>query len=243
MSNIEERLRDAMAFRAQAVPDDGRPLPAPRRASGKGPLRIAAATLAVAATITGTVLLTAPSPAPQDPIIVAMSVSGIQPDTRPQVIVFLCKGGDVHPSCHSEKATDQERADIEAALRAMPEVESLLHESRQEALANFRRQYKDDPELVRLIAEDDLPESFRILPTEEAGYSAVARAASHLPGVSVTVDQACVRDSSALKDFLRLNDPCSFENDAVVHNGERPRASIGWSSLAPAARIGRTGEA
>ncbi|MGV9379016.1 hypothetical protein ACWDRB_24575 [Nonomuraea sp. NPDC003707] len=69
MTGIEERLRDALAARAEAVRDDGRPrrLPAPReRSSGArwwAPLAVAAAILIVVAT-TVAVTRTVASPAP-----------------------------------------------------------------------------------------------------------------------------------------------------------------------------------
>ncbi|MEV4362465.1 hypothetical protein [Nonomuraea sp. NPDC049625] len=70
MTGIEERLRDALAARAESVRDDGRPrrLPAPReRSSGarwRAPLAVAAAILiVVAATVAVTRTVTSPAPA------------------------------------------------------------------------------------------------------------------------------------------------------------------------------------
>ncbi|MBB5775801.1 hypothetical protein [Nonomuraea jabiensis] len=70
MTGIEERLRDALAARAETVRDDGRPrhLPAPReRSSGArwwAPLAVAAAILiVVAATVVVTRTVTSPAPA------------------------------------------------------------------------------------------------------------------------------------------------------------------------------------
>ncbi|MEU4535482.1 hypothetical protein AB0G15_11505 [Streptosporangium sp. NPDC023825] len=69
MTEIEDRLRDAMAARAESVRDDGRPraLPAPRGTSGArwwAPIAVAAAIVTVvAATVAGTRTVTPPTPA------------------------------------------------------------------------------------------------------------------------------------------------------------------------------------
>ncbi|MEW1846637.1 hypothetical protein AB0392_52545 [Nonomuraea angiospora] len=89
MTGIEERLRDALAAKAEAVRDDGRPrsLPAPReRSSGArwwAPLAVAAAILiVVAATVAVTRTVTSPAPAVRPtPVTWAPPIEQVWPGT------------------------------------------------------------------------------------------------------------------------------------------------------------------
>ncbi|MCW2879626.1 MAG: hypothetical protein JWQ95_3726 [Sphaerisporangium sp.] len=216
MNSIEDRLRGAMAARAETVGDDHRPLPAPqsRRASVRSPIRIAAIALAVAVTAFGVIRLVAPSPGPQEESIVAMSMNGMALSGTPDVAVFLCKDGDPFPSCKGGGITKTERENLQRTLEARPEVEGIAFENRQQAWENFRRQNEDNLQLLQAIVPEDMPESFRARIKAGADFSAVARAASELPGVSNSVDQACLLDNSylwgAVKKILGLGEQCSF---------------------------------
>ncbi|MEU4235342.1 permease-like cell division protein FtsX [Nonomuraea sp. NPDC026600] len=216
MNSIEERLRDAMAARAEIVGDDDRPLPAPRprRSSRGGLVRVAAVALTVAATALGVARLAAPLLEPQESIV-AMSLSGTVSSGGPEVAVFLCKDGDSLTSCAGGgEITKTEWKDLERALEARPEVESVRFEDRQQAWENFRRHYKDNPELLKATTPTDMPESFRARIRAGAKPSTVAQAASELPGVSMSVDQACLIDNSPpwgiVKRLLGRGEQCSF---------------------------------
>lgn len=220
MNSIEDRLRDAMAARAETVGDDHRPLPAPRsrRASGKGPIRTVAVALAVVATVFGVTRLVSLSSGPEESIV-AMTMSGTAPSGTPEVSVFLCKDGDPFPGCEGREGrgiTETERDDLRRMLEARPEVEGVAFQDRRQAWEDFRRQNEDDhPELVRAIRPGDMPESFRARIRAGADPSAVARAASGLPGVSNSVDRACILDKihplGLVKEILGLGEQCSFE--------------------------------
>ncbi|MEV6155525.1 permease-like cell division protein FtsX [Nonomuraea sp. NPDC052129] len=210
MNSIEERLRDAMTARAEIVRDDQRPFPAPRpsRGSRKGMIRVAAVTLTVAATAFGVVELTTPSLEPQESIV-AMSPSSTVPSGGPEVSVFLCMA-----SCASGEITTAERKSLQLALAARPEVESVSFEDQQQAWNSFRQAYKDNPQLLKATTVTDMPESFRARLRAGADFSAVAKAASELPGVSVSVDQACALDNAPpwgfIKRLLGRAEQCSF---------------------------------
>ncbi|MFD8533768.1 permease-like cell division protein FtsX [Streptosporangium canum] len=75
-------------------------------------------------------------------------------------------------------------------------MESIRFEDQQQARENFRRKYEDDPELLKATPPMDMPKSFRARIRAGADSSAVAQAASELPGVSISVDQACLIDNS-----------------------------------------------
>jgi hypothetical protein len=215
MNSIEERLRDAMAARAEIVGDDDRPLPAPRprRGSGGGLVRVAAVTLTVAVTALGVAGLAASLLEPQENIV-AMSLSGAVSAEGPQVAVFFCRAGDSFASCAGGEITTTERKDLQRALEAWPEVESVRFEDRQQAWENFRRQYEDNPELLKATTPTDMPESFRARIRAGADSSAVAQAASELPGASMSVDQACLIDNGPpwgfVKRLLGRGEQCSF---------------------------------
>ncbi|WP_433515126.1 permease-like cell division protein FtsX [Nonomuraea sp. CA-143628] len=214
MNSIEERLRDAMSARAEIVRDDQRPFPAPRpsRGSRKGVVRVAAVTMAVAVTIFGVVELTAPSLEPQESIV-AMSQSSTVSE-GPEVSAFLCTDGMSIASCAGVGITPAERKNLQLALEARPEVESVRFEDQQQAWDSFRQAYKDNPRLLKATTLTDMPESFRARIRAGADSSAVAKAASELPGVSVSVDQTCAIDSASfwgiVKRFLGRAEQCSF---------------------------------
>src|SRR4051812_31993084 len=68
--------------------------------------------------------------------------------TKIEVSVFLDDG-----------VTDQQRTDIETALRALPVVRDAAYESKEEAVRRYRLQYKDQPALLEAGTVDNLPES------------------------------------------------------------------------------------
>lgn len=215
MNSIEGRLRDAMAARAQIVGDDDRPLPAPRRrrSSGGSLVTVTVVVLTIAVTALGVVRLAAPSVEPQESVV-AVSMSGTVPSGGPEVSIFLCKDGEFFTSCAGGGITESERMNLQRALVARPEVESVRFEDRQQAWENFRRQYENNPELLKATTSTDMRESFRARIRAGANFSAVAQAASELPGVAVSVDQACLIDNSPpwgiVKRLLGLDEQCSF---------------------------------
>ncbi|WP_371782110.1 permease-like cell division protein FtsX [Streptosporangium subroseum] len=192
MSIIEDRLRDAMAARAEAVPDDDRPLPAPRarRARRTAPIAIAAAVLLVAGTAFGAVRLGEPSPGSPE-TVVAMSMGGSKPSDPPEVRVFPCKGADPWQNCEGA-ATEAEKEEIRRMLEARPEVEAVVFRDQRTNWESFRSENKDNATLLRVIAVEDMPESFTALIRPDADSLAVARAAGELPGVANAIDKDCL---------------------------------------------------
>ncbi|MDP9848166.1 permease-like cell division protein FtsX [Streptosporangium lutulentum] len=192
MSIIEDRLREAMAARAEAVPDDDRPLPAPRvrRAGWTTPVAIAAAVLLVAGTILGTVRLGEPSPGSPE-TIVAMSMGGTEPSDTPEVRVFPCKGAEPWQNCEGA-ATEAEKEEIRRMLEARPEVEDVVFRDQRTNWESFRRENKDNATLLQVITVEVMPESFTARIRPDADSLAVARAAGELPGVANAIDKDCL---------------------------------------------------
>ncbi|MFI7148214.1 permease-like cell division protein FtsX [Nonomuraea sp. NPDC050022] len=176
-------------------------------------IRVAAVTLTVAVTVFGVVELTAPSLEPQESIV-AMSQDSTVPSGGPEVSVFFCGDSDPRDSCVGGGITTAERQNLQLALEARPEVESVSFEDQQQAWDNFRQAYKDKPLLLKSTALTDMPESFRARIRAGADRSAVAKAASELPGVSMSVDQVCSLDNASfwgyVKRLLGRAEQCSF---------------------------------
>jgi cell division transport system permease protein len=100
-----------------------------------------------------------------------------------QVSIFLADG-----------VTDQQRQAIKTQLEHSPEVKSFIYESKAEAYARFKEQFKQQPELVQNTPQDALPESFRVELVNPERYQVIAQ---EFPNGKNGVDQ--VRDEG---DFL-----------------------------------------
>ncbi|GLW09387.1 hypothetical protein Misp01_45160 [Microtetraspora sp. NBRC 13810] len=202
-----------MAAHTRTVPDDDRPLPGPRarHATGKGAVKVTAVALAVTATVLGVVRLTAPAADPSKEHILAMAMSGAASSVIPGVAVFLCRDDDIYRSCAGGKVTEGERAGILRTLEAMPDVEAVTFESREQAWEKFRTQYADNDELLKAVNFSDMPESFQARIRAGGDASAVARAAGELPGVSNSINKACLFASG---------EECSFSGNG--RESQRP---------------------
>jgi cell division transport system permease protein len=105
-----------------------------------------------------------------------------------QVSVFLTK--DV---------TQPERDAIRQQLQQLPDVQQVYYESKQQAFARFKVQFKDVPSLVNNTDASALPESFRVKLKDPRKYTIVASAVQNMPGV----DEVQGR-SKALENFFRF---------------------------------------
>jgi cell division transport system permease protein len=94
----------------------------------------------------------------------------------------------------ADNVTDQQRSAIDAKLKASSEVKSVIHETKAEAYARFKEQFKQQPELVANTPQDALPESFRVELVNPERYQVIA---ADFPKGKDGVDQ--VRDEG---DFL-----------------------------------------
>src|SRR3954471_4389980 len=103
--------------------------------------------------------------------------------TKIEVSVFLTDG-----------VTDQQRTDVETALRALPVVRDVSYESKEEAVRRYRLQYKDQPGLLEAGTVDNLPESFRVKLRDPTQFETVSSAVEGMPGIDVVVDQKAILD-------------------------------------------------
>ncbi len=106
-----------------------------------------------------------------------------------EVSVYLCGPLSDAPTCAGQAVTDAQRDELEADLRAMPEVDRVFYESKQEAYDHFRDQFADSPELVENVTADVLPESFRVKLDDPTQFEVVSDAFAGRPGVEEVQDQ------------------------------------------------------
>jgi cell division transport system permease protein len=112
---------------------------------------------------------------------------------RVEVSVFLCGADSTAPSCAGGAVTDEQRDEIEADLRALPQVEEVFYESQQEAYERFQEQFADSA-IAENVTPEALPESFRVKLTDPTQYAVVASAFDGRPGVELVQDQRAILD-------------------------------------------------
>jgi cell division transport system permease protein len=120
-----------------------------------------------------------------------------------QLSIYLCTATSVSPQCHQNgPATQTEKNQIAADLRALPQVEKVYYESQAQAYQHFRQDFSRDPSFTNLVTRSEIPDSFQVkLHNAEADYNIVAGTVQGRPGV----DQI-VNDSSILAKFYKLLD-------------------------------------
>ncbi len=95
---------------------------------------------------------------------VSLTLFGLSLMVRNQV--NLMKGywtGKIEVSIYLRNDVTQEQRDqLQAELQAMPEVERVQFESREEAFERFKQQFKDSKDLIETTSPEVLPESFRV---------------------------------------------------------------------------------
>ncbi|WP_456823784.1 permease-like cell division protein FtsX [Cellulomonas sp. P5_E12] len=120
-----------------------------------------------------------------------------------EVSVFLCPQNSTEPTCASGEVTDDQKADIQAALDSpeiKPYVEHVYTESKEQAYDAFQKQFKDQF-WATAATVDDMNSSYRIKLTDPKQYQVVADVVSGRPGVEDVKDQQRLFD----KLFTVLN--------------------------------------
>ena len=105
-----------------------------------------------------------------------------------EVSVFLCGAESDTPSCAAGAVNDQQRSEIEADLRALPQVDRVFYESQQDAYQRFKEQFKNSA-IADNVTADALPESFRVKLKDPRQFAVVASAFQGRPGVEQVQDQ------------------------------------------------------
>jgi cell division transport system permease protein len=138
---------------------------------------------------------------------IALSLFGAALMLRNQVGVM--KGfwyGKVEVSIFlKDDVTQQQRDQLLADLNAMPEVQRVYFESKQDAYKRFKEQFKDTPDIVANTTPDVLPESFRVKLKDPKKFDVVSSAFADRPGVVNVFNQ---RD--LLRNFFTVLNTFSF---------------------------------
>ncbi|MEU4831954.1 permease-like cell division protein FtsX [Streptosporangium sp. NPDC023615] len=121
-----------------------------------------------------------------------------------EVSVFLCDKNSPFPNCKgSAGIKENERAELEAMIKALPQVESVTFESEAQAYQNWKDR-TNDPVMVEAIDVADLPESFRVKLKDPDTYDAVIDTIKGAKGVSNVVNQKALLDKVfGLMEMLR----------------------------------------
>lgn len=108
------------------------------------------------------------------------------------VSIFLCNKNDASASgsakCSKGAVTSEQKKQIEADLDKMDIVETVHHESADEAYKHYREQYSDTP-IASMITPDQMQESYRVKLQDPEKYKVVATAFAGRDGVESVQDQ------------------------------------------------------
>ncbi|WP_175408011.1 permease-like cell division protein FtsX [Streptomyces sp. TRM64462] len=106
------------------------------------------------------------------------------------VTIYLCNKNDAGfaENCSKGAVTAQQKEQIETDLGKLDIVESVQHETADEAYKHYREQYGDTA-LASVVTPDQMQESFRVKLKNPEKYEVVATAFSGRAGVHSVQDQ------------------------------------------------------
>ncbi|GLF93435.1 permease-like cell division protein FtsX [Streptomyces yaizuensis] len=106
------------------------------------------------------------------------------------VSIFLCNKNDATTSrsCAKGAVTDQQKHQIKADLEKMDVVETVHHETSEQAYKLYKKQYGDTG-IAATITPDQMQESFRVKLKDPEKYQVVASAFAQRDGVHQVRDQ------------------------------------------------------
>jgi cell division transport system permease protein len=97
---------------------------------------------------------------------------------RAQVAIFL-----------TEDVTAAQRTSLDMALQAHPLVTDVKYESREEAFRRFVDLWSDEPDLIKAVQPDQLPEAFRVTLKDPDSYPAFVDSLRAVHGINDIVGQ------------------------------------------------------
>ena len=105
-----------------------------------------------------------------------------------EVSVFLCGEVSNAPSCAGGEVTQTQREQIRTDLDAMPQVQKIYYESKQQAYERFKQQFKNSA-IVDNVTAEQMPESFRVKLVDPEQYPIIASAFIGRDGIEQVQDQ------------------------------------------------------
>ncbi|WP_020139051.1 permease-like cell division protein FtsX [Streptomyces sp. 351MFTsu5.1] len=112
------------------------------------------------------------------------------------VSIFLCNKSDAEsdPNCAKGAVTEDQKKDILSDLKKMSVVQTVLHESQDEAYKHYKEQFGDSP-LAASLTPDQMQESYRIKLKDPEKYQVIATAFNGRDGVQSVQDQKGILDN------------------------------------------------
>jgi cell division transport system permease protein len=105
-----------------------------------------------------------------------------------EVSVFLCGQDSSQPSCAAGEVTQAQRDEIRGDLDALPQVEKIYYESKNQAYKRFKEQFKNSA-IVDNVSPDQMPESYRVKLVNPEQFPIIASAFAGRPGIDEVQDQ------------------------------------------------------
>ncbi|MGR6924329.1 permease-like cell division protein FtsX [[Actinomadura] parvosata] len=138
-----------------------------------------------------------------------------------QVKVFLCVQGSPLPACggtmpasptdgegrQGKKITQAQKSVLRKLINSMPEVESSVFETQQEAYEKFRIAYAKNKTLLEATRVSDMPESFLLTLKPGTSLKEVDNRLKRQPGVAQVVQPSCMAEQLKLLVDYRLSIP------------------------------------
>jgi cell division transport system permease protein len=113
-----------------------------------------------------------------------------------EMSIYFCIKSSANPVCEQDgPATAQEKTQLQAQLRAMPQVVFADYVSETANYQDFKQEFSNEPSLVENTPPGSIPDSLEVkLKNPEADYSVVASAAVGAPGVDQVVNEMTILD-------------------------------------------------
>ena len=122
-----------------------------------------------------------------------------------EVSLFLCNEGDRQLSCGGLAASPEQREQVAADLRGLPQVKEVYFENRDEAYARFREEFAGRA-IADSVTASAMPESFRVKLHDPEQFPVVAATFAGRAGVESVQDERRVLDQLfGLLNRLRLS--------------------------------------
>ena len=207
LTSIEDQLRHALAEAAaqvRAVPGEWtQPAGHRRHQRHTGLIAVAAAAVVVAVATLSAVLVTNQ---PSSPVRVGTkNAAEVQPGDLPSA------QADLEVFMRVD-ATDAQVSDVRSRLESSAVVSRFAYVDRTAALADFRRIYAQQPDLVRNITSDALPTSFRLVLQQGASPSVIQSLFGGEPGVDAISDPK----AKPVQPFNAVHDHANLQVDMTV---------------------------
>jgi cell division transport system permease protein len=88
-----------------------------------------------------------------------------------------------------DEATPEQQKAIEERLLSLPEVDTVVFESKEEAWNRFKEMFKDTPDIVENVGPEALPASYRVKLKDPNKFEVVREALRGYPGVEEVRDE------------------------------------------------------